>query len=68
MQSLLNCLCTQNPPNNNDKKKKKKKKKKSVLILVSNRTILKTVSFEPLIIIPAQTIDLQAVSWPGEFC
>lgn len=26
MQSLLNCLCTQNPPNNNDKKKKKKKK------------------------------------------
>lgn len=43
-------------------------RKKSVLILVSNRTILKTVSFEPLIIIPAQTIDLQAVSWPGEFC
>lgn len=27
MQSLLNCLCTQNPPNSNDKKKKKKKKK-----------------------------------------
>lgn len=26
MQSMLNCLCTQNPPNNNDKKKKKKKK------------------------------------------
>lgn len=49
-------------------RRRRRRRKKSVLILVSNRTILKTVSFEPLIIIPAQTIDLQAVSWPGEFC